>query len=111
MADRRHGDGIDHLLVELRVGFRRRQARSARAGRGSFRSTGLIEGAAGGIGIDDLDVLADRAGLRLRSQGTSMVISLMPAVSNCADQAGIEGKDPQVSRNRFGNEIIPGHTN
>ena len=61
VPDRPHRDGVDHLLVELRVALRRRQA-VLRDDRRVVQVDRLVEGAAGGIVVDHLDVLAHRAG-------------------------------------------------
>ena len=62
MADRRHRDRVDHLLVELRVALRRRQA-VLRHDRAVVQVDRRVEAPLGRIVVDDLEVLADRAGL------------------------------------------------
>ena len=63
MLDGRHRHGVNHLLMELRIGFGWRQAILCQQAR-IFKVNGQIELAACGVDIDDLDVLADRAFLQ-----------------------------------------------
>ena len=78
--DRPHRDRVDHLLMELRVGFRRRAARPATRRWGWLRSTRRVAAPARRIDVDDLEILADRTRLRSFSHGTATVASLTPSV-------------------------------
>ncbi|WP_206107861.1 hypothetical protein [Paludisphaera rhizosphaerae] len=60
MLDRLHSDGVAHLLMKTRVGFRRLKT-VGREQCGLVQVDRRISGVAGGIDVDDLDVLADWA--------------------------------------------------
>ena len=101
VADRPHRDGVDHLLVELRVALRRRQA-VLRDDRRVVEVDRLVEAAARRIVVDHLDVLADGAGLRgcpslcrRAPTGLASVTSLMPGRLQLDADARVEGEDSQ----------------
>ncbi len=91
VLDRGHRDGVDHLLVELRVRLRGRQAVLRQQVR-MVEIDRVVEDAAGRIDVDDLDVFADRARLEVVSQGTSTVISLNVAVSRRVARLGSKAR-------------------
>ena len=64
MIDRLHRDRVAHLLMEPRVGFRRRQAVRCEQRRG-IEIDGRIGGIARRIDVDHLDVFADRTRLEV----------------------------------------------
>ena len=64
MADRGHGDRVDHLLMKLRIGLRGSKAVLSEQPR--IRQVDrVIEGSAGRVPVDHLDIFADRPFLEL----------------------------------------------
>ena len=60
MADGRHADGIDHLLVELGIAFRRAQAVLSEEHL-VIEVDWVIDLVGRGIDVDHFEILADRA--------------------------------------------------
>ena len=105
MADRRHRHRIHHLLVELRIGLRRRQP-VLRQQLGVIKIDRGIDRIAGGVDVDHLDILADRPGLELLLPGNpdghfgDADHIMLPG------EAGIEGVDAQPPR-RGRRQLLP----
>ena len=91
VADGRHGDRVDHLLVEQRIGFRRGHA-ILREHPLLIQIDRRVGDATRRVDVDHLEVLAAGPSLRLGSHGTVMVISPMPARSNCIARLGSKVK-------------------
>ena len=95
VPNRGHGDRVDHLLVELRIGLRRQQA-VLREQVWVVEVHRSVDHVAGGIAVHDLDVLADRPGLK-RLPGYLRGDLVDRRRFQLGRQARIEGEDAQTT--------------
>ncbi len=112
MADRRHADGIDHLLVELRIAFGRRPS-VLRQQELVVQIDGLVDLVRRRVDVDDLEILADRPGPQRRRLAVVPRHGQRRLVDRLGGEvlrdAGIEGVDAQASRHRLLLHLFPEH--
>jgi hypothetical protein len=89
MTDRDHGHRIDHLLMKLRIGFRRFQTVLAKDAR-VIQIHRIVKNAARRVGIHHFDVLPDGTGLQMLLPGDFNGDLPDPHRLELRGQAGVE---------------------
>ena len=111
MADGRHRDGVDHLLVKLRIAFGRRPA-VLRQQDLVVQVDRLVDLVRRRIDVDDLEILADRPGLQravlaCRPMARASVVSLTAREVETLRHARIERVDAQAAADRRLLALLP----
>jgi len=107
VPDRLHGDGIDHLLMELRVAF---GAGKTIAGEevGMVQVDREIGAIGGGVDIHDFEVFAHGSGLQILFKEKRNRDFVERDRFHPGGEAGIKGEDPEASFIRWGDRVLVG---